>query len=151
MTDFMRRVALGLLALLCLSLPAGALQLIVWDPQLQTKLGFGEVSGGRLNLQLVGEYSGPVVALFTRDAAEKSSYPGLQPRYDGTLRGGQLSLNTPDSTPITRFLGGYKLNLNLQNAPRPVTLPGLKGAPLNSLPANRPDGGKTEPSRTTAP
>ncbi|MFC4456288.1 hypothetical protein [Deinococcus sonorensis] len=108
------------------SLSAQALQVVIWDTQLQTKLGYGEVSGSRLNLQLVQDYTGPVVALFSRDADEKDMYPGLASRYDGTLKGGQLVLN---DLPISRFLSSYKLSVSLQSAAKTLSLPGLKTPP----------------------
>lgn len=130
--SFLLRVAL--VALLT-GVPAQALQLIVWDPQLQTKLGYGEVVAGKLNLQLVQDYSGPVVALFARDASEKNLYAGLQPRYDGTLRSGNLTLEAPENVGLARFLQAYRLTLNLLGA-KSLSLPGLR-----TLPADRPAGG----------
>ena len=107
---------------------AQALQLVVWDPQLQTKLGYGELVGTRLNLQLVSDYSGPVVALFSRDSSEKNSYPGLLPRYGGSLRGGVLTLEGDEGTPLTlsRLLTPYRLSVSPLNTPRSFSLPGLK-------------------------
>ncbi|MGI8747861.1 MAG: hypothetical protein ACR2J4_05870 [Deinococcus sp.] len=126
------RLALALLGVLLLSLPASALQLVIWDPQLQTKLGYGELSGGKLSLQIVGDYSGPVVALFTREPGEANLYPGLDSRYDGQLQSGQLNLGAGaglGSVPLARLLSSYKLTLDVQNAARSFTLPGLKASP----------------------
>ncbi|WP_425145587.1 hypothetical protein [Deinococcus sp.] len=109
---------------------AGALQLVVWDPQLQTKLGYGELVGSKLNLQLVADYSGPVVALFSRDSDEKGSYPGLLPRYSGLLRAGTLTLDTDEGgggpLPLSRLLSAYKLSLAPLNTIKTFSLPGLK-------------------------
>ena len=120
------RPFVALVALLT-SAPAQAVQLVVWDTQLQTKLGYGETVNGKLNLQLVTDYSGPVIALFARDDSEKNSYPGLLPRYSGQLRGGVLTLED-DGLPITlsRFLAPFKLTPSLQNTVRTFSLPGLK-------------------------
>ena len=141
----MKRIALSLLVSALLT-QAQALQVIVWDRDLQTKLGYGELSGSKLSLQLIADYSGPVVVLFARDNKEKNSFSGLLPRYDGSLRSGQLNLDVPDaasSTPqsITfgKFLGGFKLTLSLQSAGQNVSLPGLKASP---------DPVKTDPGKT---
>ncbi|WP_293911698.1 hypothetical protein [Deinococcus sp.] len=128
----MKLPLLTLLLALLLHSGASALQVIVWDRDLQTKLGYGELSGGKLNVQLVPDYTGAVVVLFARDGSEKNSYAGLQSRYDGVLRNGKLNLDTPDSAdnvPFDRFLSTFKLGLSLQNAAQNVTLPGLKAAP----------------------
>ncbi|GGR02218.1 hypothetical protein [Deinococcus ruber] len=121
-----------LLGVLCTS-PVQALELVVWDPQLQTKLGYGEVVGTRLNLQLVTDYSGPVVALFSRDSSEKNSYPGLLSRYGGSLRGGTLTLDTDDSgpLPLSKLLSTYKLSVTPLNTTKTFSLPGLKSTPPN--------------------
>ncbi|GMA15671.1 hypothetical protein E5F05_21010 [Deinococcus metallilatus] len=120
---------LAFLTLLALASPAQALKLIVWDRELQTKLGYGETSGGRMTVQLVQDYSGPVVALFSREEDEKarSLYPSLQSRYDGTLKAGQLTLDV-QNTPVTlaKFLSGLKLNLVLQPVGQVFILPGLR-------------------------
>ncbi|GAA5533784.1 hypothetical protein [Deinococcus aluminii] len=120
---------LAFLTLLALASPAQALKLIVWDRELQTKLGYGETSGGRMTVQLVQDYSGPVVALFSREEDEKarSLYPGLQSRYDGMLKAGQLTLDV-QNTPVTlaKFLSGLKLNLVLQPVGQVFILPGLR-------------------------
>ena len=120
------------------SAPAQAVQLVVWDPQLQTKLGYGEVSGGKLTLQLVPDYSGPVVALFSREDSEKNSYLGLMPRYSGQLRGGTLTLEDGGSVlSLSRFLAAFKLTPSLQNPVKTFSLPGLK-APTEKLTPPKP-------------
>ncbi len=133
----MKRFVLpSLLVTLLLQTSAGALQVIVWDRDLQTKLGYGELSGSKLNLQLVTDYSGPVVVLFARDGSEKSAYSGLAARYDGVLRNGQLGLDTPgsaDNVTLSKFLGSFKLSLSVQGAGQNVTLPGLKIAPEKDI------------------
>ena len=52
----MRRFLIALLATLSASAPAAALQLIVWDRDLSTKLGDGESSGGKVTVRLAGDY-----------------------------------------------------------------------------------------------
>ncbi len=111
---------------------ASALQVLVWDRDLQTKLGYGDLSGSKLTLQLVSGYSGPVIVLFARDASEKNSFAGLQSRYDGLLKGGQLSLDVPDfpeNVTLSKFLGSFKLSVAVQSAAQTISLPGLKAAP----------------------
>ncbi|EYB67094.1 hypothetical protein DEIPH_ctg052orf0107 [Deinococcus phoenicis] len=124
-----RTRTLALLTLLTLAAPAQALKLIVWDRELQTKLGYGETSGSRMTVQLVKDYTGPVVALFSREDDEKARglYPTLQSRYDGTLKAGQLTLDV-QNTPVTllKLLGGLKLTLVLQPTSQVFVLPGLR-------------------------
>jgi hypothetical protein len=113
---------------------ASALQVIVWDRDLVTKLGYGELSGNKLSVQLVPDYTGAVVVLFAQSSSEKekNTFSGLQSRYDGVLRGGQLSLDTSESgenVPFAKFLSTFKIGLSLQNAAQNITLPGLKVAP----------------------
>ena len=130
MKTFSPHLNLWLLLAALTSAPAQAVRLVVWDPQLQTKLGYGEVSGGKLTLQLVPDYSGPVVALFSRDEPEKNSYPGLMPRYSGQLRGGALSLEDGGSVlSLSKFLSGFKLTPSIQNSVKTFSLPGLKTTP----------------------
>lgn len=116
------------LLMLLLSLPAQALQLIVWDRDLQTKLGYGESSGGKLNMQLVNDYSGPVVLLIAREGNERAMYTGLESRYDGLLKNGQLALKDDNgqNVNLSKLLGNYKISLNIQNSAQSVSLPGLK-------------------------
>ncbi|MEF2277070.1 hypothetical protein V3W47_02090 [Deinococcus sp. YIM 134068] len=150
----MRRLTLphilALLALLTLAAPAGALKLIVWDRELQTKLGYGETTDKGMTVQLVKDYNGPVVALFSREDDEKAAglFPSVQSRYDGFLRGGQLTLETPNgSLSLARFLNGLKLDLLSQPSGQALSLPGLRaateragsgpGRPLPPLPGGR--------------
>jgi len=107
--------------------PVQAVELVVWDTQLQTKLGYGETVGNKLTLQLVPDYSGPVIALFSRDDTEKGSFPGLMPRYSGMLKSGVLILNDNGTPlPLNKFLAQYKLTPSLQNPVKTFSLPGLK-------------------------
>lgn len=124
--------ALALMTLLALATPAQALKLIVWDRELQTKLGYGETSGDRMVVQLVRDYSGPVYVLFSRDDDEKAQglYPSLKGRYDGALKGGQLTLDAPNGTvTLARFLAGLGLTLQSQAAGQALSLPGLRAVP----------------------
>lgn len=95
----MKRAALTLLSLLAFASPAQALKLIVWDGELQTKLGAGESSGSKFSVQLVKDYSGPVKVIFSQSADEKSKgqFNGLLNSYDGILKNGQLTLLVPDA------------------------------------------------------
>ena len=130
------RVLTALLTALFLSSPAAALQLIVWDRDLSTKLGDGESTGGRVTVRLATDYNGPVVVLFapTDDERARGTYAGLKSRYVGTLTNGQLNLFPEDrasAQSITKFLSGFKLSVNVQVNTAPVSLPGLRksGAP----------------------
>lgn len=128
-TVMIRIRTFALLTLLALACPAGALKLIVWDRDLQTKLGYGESSGSQMTVQLVRDYSGPVVVLFSREEDEKARglYPTVKSRYDGTLRTGQLTLDVQNtSVTLARFLSGLKLNLVLQPTTQVFVLPGLR-------------------------
>ncbi len=139
MKMFCPHLKLWLLLAALTSAPVQAVRLVVWDPQLQTKLGYGEVSGGKLTLQLVPDYSGPVVALFSRDESEKNSYPGLMPRYSGQLRGGALSLEDGGSVlTLSKFLSGFKLTPSIQNSVKTFSLPGLKTTPGPTQPSPTP-------------
>lgn len=127
---------LTLLALLS-GASARAVQLVVWDPQLQTKLGYGEVVGGKLNVQLVADYSGPVVALFSKETGDGPQYAALNTRYSGQLRGGTLTLNDGGTVvSLSKFLSGFKLTPSFQNTARTFSLPGLKtpAPPVITLP-----------------
>ncbi|UBV42531.1 hypothetical protein LAJ19_13015 [Deinococcus taeanensis] len=132
----MTRFLTALIATLTLSASAGALQLIVWDRDLSTKLGDGESAGGRVTVRLAGAYEGPVVVLFAPSDEERArnAFPGLKSRYAGTLVNGQLSLlgeerAAPQS--ITKFLTGFRLTTNVQVSGQALSLPGLRktGAP----------------------
>ncbi len=126
----MKRLLLPLL-FFALATPGQALKLIVWDSEMQTKLGAGESSGSKFNLQLVKDYSGPVKVIFSQSADEKSrnTFSSLQSSYDGLLKNGQLSLLTSSdekaaaaagpvtgngSLPLGKFLQQYKLSLTTQ-------------------------------------
>ncbi|MFC5848454.1 hypothetical protein [Deinococcus petrolearius] len=148
----MKRPLLLLSALLALCPPALGLKLTVRDPELQTSLGYGESSGGRFNVKLVGDYEGPVVVLFSQSDDEKARglFPGLKSSYDGVMRAGQLFLNTDaggsgakvtaapplrtmsvpaTGTSLGRFLQPFKLTVSLQTTGQ--------------------SGGSTEPPRVT--
>ncbi|UQN07614.1 hypothetical protein [Deinococcus sp. QL22] len=141
----MKRRIFPLIFLLALAAPAHGLKLIVWDRELQTKLGYGESSGNKFSVQLVPNYSGPVVVLFSQTDEEKAkaSFPGLQSRYDGTLKAGQLILQAPEqrlstlsanavagNTTLTlaRFLSAFKLSVSGSPSGQTLSLPGLKAA-----------------------
>ncbi|ANE44646.1 hypothetical protein [Deinococcus puniceus] len=141
----MKRRTFLLILLFALAAPAQGLKLIVWDRELQTKLGYGESTGNKFSVQLVPNYSGPVVVLFSQTDEEKAkgSFPGLQSRYDGTLKAGQLTLQAPEqrmstqtanaaaaNTTLTlaRFLSTFKLSVSGQPSGQTLSLPGLKSA-----------------------
>lgn len=131
---------LPLLTLLVLATPAQALQLMVWDRAFQTKVGYGESSGGKFNVQLLSRYSGPVVVLFsqTDDERHRAAFPALLSRYDGGLRGGQLTLQPPgnDDVSLSRFLAAYRLSVAVQSGGQTLTLPGLKVAGPDNIKLN---------------
>lgn len=143
-----RTRSLAVLILLALAAPAQALKLIVWDRELQTKLGYGESSGDRVKVQLVKDYSGPVKVLFSREEDEKARglYPSLQGSYQGVLKAGQLTLDV-QNTPVTltKFLNGLKLTLVVQPVGQVFSLPGLRSVtealPLPVPVPVRPEGG----------
>ncbi|PTA67522.1 hypothetical protein [Deinococcus arcticus] len=122
----MTRLLIALLTLLTLTAPAGALQLIVWDREMNIKLGSGESSGGRMTVRLVDDYDGPVVVLFapSEDERARGAFGGLKSRYTGTLNDGQLLLEGGVS--LARLLTPFKLSVGLQRAGQPVSLPGLR-------------------------
>jgi hypothetical protein len=121
---------LALLALLT-TVPAQALQLVVWDTQLQTKLGYGESSGNKLNVHLVSDYSGPVIALFSQDDDDNDAYQALEDRYSGQLKSGVLTLEDDSGSlvSLSKFLAPFKLTPTIQNAAKSFSLPGLKSPP----------------------
>ncbi|ALW90200.1 hypothetical protein [Deinococcus actinosclerus] len=130
----MRRFLITLLATLSASAPAAALQLIVWDRDLSTKLGDGESSGGKVTVRLAGDYSGPVVVLFAPSDEERArnAFPGLKSRYVGSLVNGQLNIMAEERSAaqsITKFLSGYRLTATVQVASAALSLPGLRKAP----------------------
>ncbi|MFC6591946.1 hypothetical protein ACFP81_07960 [Deinococcus lacus] len=100
-----------LTALLFLVPSAQSLQMMVWDRDLETKLGYGQTRSGRMEAELVENYTGPVVVLFSTDGeAEGPQYDGLKSRYEGTLDGGKLLLKVGNSSQsLGRFLDEYKL------------------------------------------
>lgn len=121
--------SLAALLLLTLASSAGALKLRVFDPELQLNLGYGESSGGRMTVQMVRNYSGPVVLLFSRSEDERNEglFLGLQPRYQGTLKAGQLTLEVGNTEQtLARFLGGLRPALGVQFVTQSLTLPGLR-------------------------
>ncbi|PNY82933.1 hypothetical protein [Deinococcus koreensis] len=133
----MIRRALFTLTVLALAAPAQALEMIVWDRELQTKLGDGKSVGGKFNVRMVDNYEGPVVILFalTDDEKARGSFPNLKSRYNGLLSGGELSLQAPaqggeralnTTLSLSKFLTPYKLTLNIQPAGQSLSLPGLK-------------------------
>lgn len=135
----MIRKLMPLLCLMALPPAAEALKVQVWDRELQTKVGDGETSGSKLVLQLVGEYSGPVVVLFAQTDEEKArvTFPGLKSSYNGTLNKGQLTLQLPvgpaersanTALTLSKFLLPYKLTLSAQPAGQSLSLPGLRNA-----------------------
>lgn len=129
----MRRFLTALLTLLTLSTPAAALQLIVWDRDLSTKLGDGESSGGKVTVRLAGDYSGPVVVLFAQSDEERArnAFPGLKSRYAGSLVNGQLNILAEDrgaAQSITKFLGAHRVTATVQVASAALSLPGLRKA-----------------------
>lgn len=122
-----------LLALLLIPAHAQALKLTLWNRDLTSKVGAAESSGNKFNLQVVKEYSGPVIALFSQSEDERKAglFPGLQNRYDGFLKAGQLSLLLPDDRSeaadnvpgnaaaapaigLGKLLQPYKLNVAVQ-------------------------------------
>ncbi|MFD1732945.1 hypothetical protein ACFSC4_20425 [Deinococcus malanensis] len=120
------------LLLLVLASPAGALQLIVWDRDFQTKVGYGERDGGRFDVQLVPRHNGPVVVLFSQTDEEfrRGTFPALLSRYNGFLRGGQLIIELPgnDDLTLSKFLATFRLSVSVQSTGQTLSLPGLKGA-----------------------
>ena len=130
----MRRFLLALLTPLTAPSPASALQLLVWDRDLSTKLGDGESSGGKVTVRLAGDYSGPVVVLFAQSDEERArnAFPGLKSRYVGSLVNGQLNIMSEERSAaqsITKFLSGYRLTATVQVASSALSLPGLRKAP----------------------
>ena len=149
-----------------LASPAGALKMSIWDREMQTTLGAGESSGSRFNVQLIKNFSGPVIVIFSQTEDEKKSnaFSGLQNRYDGVLKNGQLTLmpelpespDKPDAkftpTPgnqtsnsarsvgltLTKLLQQFKLTVSLQTTsqtnPAPDNTPGHPGSPAPSTP-----------------
>ncbi len=117
------RLGLTLLALFGLAAPASALEMMVWDGNMETKLAYGELYGSTLRGQIVSGAGGPVVVLFSRSEAErnKGTYSGLHPRYEGDLRGGQIWLKGGSQT-LEQLLTAQKLRLDLS-----ATIPAASG------------------------
>lgn len=95
----MKRLFPLLASALLLAPPASALKMSIWDREMQTTLGAGESNGNRFNVQLIKNFSGPVIVIFSQSDEERrnSTYAGLQNRYDGVLKNGQLTL-MPETT-----------------------------------------------------
>lgn len=141
---------LTLLTLFALASPAQALKLIVWDRELQTPLGYGETSGNRMVVQLVKDYTGPVVVLFSREDEDKARglYPALKSRYDGDLKGGQLTLDVPNgAVTLARFLMGLRLTLQTQTTGQSLSLPGLRAVPEKDKSKDKPGDPKDQGDR----
>lgn len=118
----MKRLFPFLVSFVLLASPAGALKMSIWDREMQTTLGAGESSGSRFNVQLIKNYSGPVIVIFSQSDEEKRSglYTGLQNRYDGVLKNGQLTL-MPDNLERSDKPEGSKSNgASPQVAPPPA-------------------------------
>lgn len=112
--------ALTLLALAGLSAPAAALDMMVWDQNLETKLAYGELESGVIRGKVVRDAQGGVVILFSRSDVERrrSQYPGLRSRYEGELRGGQILIKLSGGLQtLEQFLASYKLKLELTEIP----------------------------------
>ena len=108
--------AVALLALSGLGAPAGALDMMVWDQNLDTKLAYGESAGGVMRGQMVRDASGRVVILFSRSDPERAraQYPGLRSRYEGEVRGSQVLIKLPGGLQsLEQFLASYRLKLDL--------------------------------------
>lgn len=79
-----------------------ALTLIVWDTEMQTKVGWGKSQNDKFLLSVLPDYDGPVIAVFSPSDKEKAnnSYSKLKNRYNGQLKKSKLSLElvTTDST-----------------------------------------------------
>ena len=113
------RAALTLLALsgAAASTQAHALDMMIWNESMETKLAYGESQGQVLRGQLVRSASGSVVILFSRSDTEqgRSLFPGLKSRYEGEIRGGQVWVKVPGSgmQPLEQFLAAYRLKVDL--------------------------------------
>lgn len=119
----------AVLASLTLLGQAGALRLVIMDRDNQTALGKGESAGGRVVLELVPDYSGPVKVFVTDDNGDVQ-------KLSGTLRAGQITLDAPQNTTLAKFLAARGLSLQAQpTSSQPVSLPGLKIDPADKVPA----------------
>lgn len=120
-----------LIALFLFLAQAQALKLTLWNRDLTSKVGAAESAGNKFTVQLVRDYSGPVIALFaqTDDERKNGTYTGLLNRYDGFLKAGQLTLFLPEEkelpsssasasvpavTSLSKLLQPYKLSVTVQ-------------------------------------
>lgn len=118
----------ALLASLLLLGQASALRLVIMDRDNQTALGKGESSGGRVVLELVPDYNGPVKVFVTDDNGDVQ-------KLSGTLRAGQITLDAPQNTTLAKFLASRGLALQSQpSGQQPFSLPGLKIDPTDKTP-----------------
>jgi hypothetical protein len=116
-----------LLSLLLLG-QASALRLVIMDRDNQTALGKGESAGGRVVLELVPDYNGPVKVFVTDDNGDVQ-------KLSGTLRAGQITLDAPQNTSLAKFLAARGLGLQAQpSSTQPFSLPGLKTDPTDKTP-----------------
>lgn len=129
-----RAAACGV-ALLGLAAPVGALDMMVWDGELQTKLAYGQTGAGeKLRGEVLQGAGGPVVVLFSLSDAEKNhrAFAGLQARYEGVIKGDKLLLKLPSGLQsLEQFLAERGLELEL----RPVKPKPASKAPDGQLPA----------------
>lgn len=106
-----------------------ALKLVVWDTELQAKVGWGESQDGKFRVSFVAKYNGPVVMVFSQTAQEKKKhmFPDLKNKYEGVLKDSRLNIdvsaysddddsdeNDDDKTELVtlgKFLKKYKLTL----------------------------------------
>lgn len=108
--------ALALLALSGLGAPVSALDMMVWDRSLQTKLAYAESEGAVMRGKVISDAQGSVVILFSRSDVERgrAQYPGLRTRYEGEVRAGQVLVKLPGGLQtLEQFLASYKLKLQL--------------------------------------
>lgn len=119
---WLRSARLGVLGLLAAAglaagSPAHALDMMIWNTGMETKLAYGESGGNVMRGQIVRGASGHVVILFSRSDGERgrSLYGNLGTRYEGEIRGGQVLVKLPSGLqPLEQLLAGYKLKLNLE-------------------------------------
>lgn len=111
----------GALTLLALSGAAGtqahALDMMIWNTGMETKLAYGESQGQVMRGQIVRGAAGSVVILFSRSEVERnrSLYSSLKSRYEGEIRGSEVMIRLPGGPEsLQEFLAGYKLKLDLQ-------------------------------------
>lgn len=107
---------LTLLAFSGLAAPASALEMMVWDSQLQTKLAYGESENGVLRGQVVRGVADDVIILFSKSDLERgrAQFAPLRARYEGEIRGGQIMIKVPGGLQtLEQFLMPYRLKLSL--------------------------------------